>query len=69
VHFRHLRYPLVGDATYRLGERHGVAFPRQALHAAELTLVHPTTRQVVSWKSPLPRDIKRLLQTLRDDRA
>jgi 23S rRNA pseudouridine1911/1915/1917 synthase len=69
VHFRHLRYPLVGDATYRLGERHGVAFPRQALHAAELTLVHPTTRQVVSWKSALPRDIKRLLQTLRDDRA
>ena len=69
VHFRHLRYPLVGDATYRLGERHGVAFPRQALHAAELTLVHPMTRQVVSWKSPLPRDMKRLLQTLRDDRA
>jgi 23S rRNA pseudouridine1911/1915/1917 synthase len=69
VHFRHLRHPLVGDATYRLGARHGVAFPRQALHAAELTLVHPTTRQVVSWKCPLPRDIKRLLQTLRDDRA
>ena len=26
VHFRHLRYPLVGDATYRRGTPHGVAF-------------------------------------------
>jgi 23S rRNA pseudouridine1911/1915/1917 synthase len=69
VHFQHLRYPLVGDATYRRGTRHGVAFARQALHATELTLVHPTTREVMSWKSPLPRDMKRLVQTLRDDHA
>jgi 23S rRNA pseudouridine1911/1915/1917 synthase len=69
VHFQHLRHPLVGDATYRRGTRHGVDFPRQALHATELTLVHPTTGQVVSWKSPLPRDMKRLVQALRDDRA
>jgi 23S rRNA pseudouridine1911/1915/1917 synthase len=69
VHFQHLRHPLVGDATYRRGTRHGIAFPRQALHATQLTLVHPTTRAVVSWKSPLPRDMKRLVQSLRDDRA
>jgi 23S rRNA pseudouridine1911/1915/1917 synthase len=69
VHFQHLRHPLVGDATYRRGTRHGVAFPRQALHAAELALVHPATGETVSWKSPLPRDMKRLVQSLRDDRA
>jgi 23S rRNA pseudouridine1911/1915/1917 synthase len=69
VHFQHLRHPLVGDATYRRGTRHGVAFPRQALHAAELALVHPATGKTVSWKSPLPRDMKRLVQSLRDDRA
>ena len=33
VHFQHLRHPLVGDETYRRGTRHGIAFPRQALHA------------------------------------
>jgi len=66
VHFQHLRHPLVGDETYRRGTRHGIAFPRQALHAVELTLVHPETRKVVSWKSPLPRDMKRLVDTLRD---
>ena len=41
VHFQHIRHPLVGDAVYRRGTRHGLAFPRQALHAAELTLAHP----------------------------
>jgi 23S rRNA pseudouridine1911/1915/1917 synthase len=69
VHFQHLRHPLVGDATYRRGTRHGVAFARQALHATELTLVHPTTHEAMCWKSPLPRDMKRLVQTLRDDHA
>jgi len=67
VHFQHIRHPLVGDETYRRGTRHGIAFPRQALHAAELTLLHPHTHEVVSWKSPLPRDMKRLLDSLRAD--
>ena len=66
VHFQHIRHPLVGDNTYRRGTRHGIGFARQALHATELTLVHPKTREVASWRSPLPRDMKRLIETLRD---
>jgi 23S rRNA pseudouridine1911/1915/1917 synthase len=69
VHFQHLRHPLVGDSTYRRGSRHAIAFPRQALHAAELALVHPSSEKLMSWKSPLPRDMKRLIETLRRDRA
>ena len=61
VHFQHIRHPLVGDATYRRGTRHGMAFPRQALHAAELALLHPAhAASAMTWKSPLPRDMKRL---------
>jgi 23S rRNA pseudouridine1911/1915/1917 synthase len=67
VHFQHIRHPLVGDETYRRGTRHGIAFPRQALHAAELTLRHPGSRGIMSWKSPLPRDMKRLIESLRAD--
>jgi len=70
VHFQHIRHPLVGDTVYRRGTRHGLSFPRQALHAAELSLVHPTTNQVLTWKSALPRDMKKLVGQLRhDDRA
>jgi len=65
VHFQHLRHPLVGDPVYRRGTRHGIDFPRQALHAAELSLVHPVSGESVTWKSPLPRDFKRLVDSLR----
>ena len=66
VHLQHIRHPLVGDSVYRRGTRHGLTFPRQALHAAELTLVHPRTGQSMTWRAPLPKDMKRLLQQLRD---
>jgi 23S rRNA pseudouridine1911/1915/1917 synthase len=67
VHFQHIRHPLVGDEVYRRGTRHGIAFPRQALHAAELSLVHPSTRETLTWRSPVPRDMKRLIEQLRND--
>ena len=66
VHLQHIRHPLVGDSVYRRGTRHGLAFPRQALHAAELSLVHPRTGQTMTWRAPLPKDMKRLLQELKD---
>jgi len=67
VHFQHIRYPLVGDTVYRRGTRHGISFPRQALHATELSLVHPVSGQQMTWRSPLPRDMKRLVDALRRD--
>jgi 23S rRNA pseudouridine1911/1915/1917 synthase len=65
VHFQHIRHPLVGDTVYRRGTRHGIAFPRQALHAAELSLQHPQSGEPMTWRSPLPRDFKRLVDELR----
>jgi 23S rRNA pseudouridine1911/1915/1917 synthase len=67
VHFQHIRHPLVGDTVYRRGTRHGLAFERQALHAAELSLVHPGSGKTMTWRSPLPRDMQKLLKTLRED--
>jgi 23S rRNA pseudouridine1911/1915/1917 synthase len=65
VHFQHIRHPLVGDTVYRRGTRHGIAFSRQALHAAELSLQHPQSGEPMTWRSPLPRDFKRLVDELR----
>jgi 23S rRNA pseudouridine1911/1915/1917 synthase len=67
VHFQHIRHPLVGDTVYRRGTRHGLAFSRQALHAAELSLVHPQSGKVMTWRSPLPRDMQQLVEKLQDD--
>ncbi|HET7363678.1 MAG TPA: RluA family pseudouridine synthase [Burkholderiales bacterium] len=65
VHFQHIRHPLVGDTVYRRGTRHGIAFARQALHAAELSLRHPVSGEAMTWRAPLPRDFKRLVDELR----
>jgi 23S rRNA pseudouridine1911/1915/1917 synthase len=65
VHFQHLRHPLIGDETYRRGTRHGIAFPRQALHATELSLRHPRSGETMTWSAPLPRDMKKLIEELR----
>jgi 23S rRNA pseudouridine1911/1915/1917 synthase len=67
VHFQHIRHPLVGDNVYRRGTRHGTEFPRQALHATELSLVHPQTGKTMTWHAPLPADMKKLLERLQDD--
>jgi 23S rRNA pseudouridine1911/1915/1917 synthase len=65
VHFQHIRYPLIGDTVYRRGARSGPAFPRQALHAAALELIHPRSGKPMSWSVPLPADMKKLVATLR----
>jgi 23S rRNA pseudouridine1911/1915/1917 synthase len=43
------------------------AFPRQALHAWRLALVHPATGAEMSWESPLPADFSALLEACRHD--
>ncbi len=65
VHLQHLGHPLVGDPVYRRGAAARVVFERQALHARELSLVHPRSGKAMTWRAPVPRDIKRLLASLR----
>ena len=65
VHMQHIRHPLVGDTVYRRGTRHGLAFPRQALHAAELHLVHPRSGKPMRWRAELPADMASLIARLR----
>jgi 23S rRNA pseudouridine1911/1915/1917 synthase len=70
VHMASIGHPLVGDPVY--GKRKSAdpvldAFPRQALHAWRLALVHPATGAEMSWESPLPADFSALLEACRHD--
>jgi 23S rRNA pseudouridine1911/1915/1917 synthase len=68
VHLASIKHPLAGDATYgktRSGDARLDAFPRQALHAWRLALVHPVTGAEMAWESPLPADFAALLEELR----
>jgi 23S rRNA pseudouridine1911/1915/1917 synthase len=69
VHMQHIGHPLVGDSVYSASRRSHlkIPFPRQALHAERLGLIHPVTQEFMQWECPLPPDFASLLQALRDD--
>ena len=78
VHMAHCRHPLVGDPNYggRGGPPKGAgadlsaalqAFPRQALHAYQLSLTHPEHGESCLYEAPVPADMQGLLTALRDD--
>ncbi len=75
VHLSFIGHPLIADPIY--GGK--VYFPkkadkqltkalknfnRQTLHAKKLTLIHPISGELMSWKIPLPQDMQDLLQVL-----
>jgi 23S rRNA pseudouridine1911/1915/1917 synthase len=78
VHLAHVGFPLVGDALY--GKRLVLpkaatprlaatlrGFRRQALHAARLAFLHPTTGEPVEFRAPLPADLVDLIDALAED--
>jgi len=67
VHLSSIGHPLLGDATY--GKRGGVPFPRHALHAERLTLVHPRSGKTAEWHVDPPADLQELIAALRREDA
>ena len=81
VHLAHAGHPLVGDPVY-LRRTPAVArmlpaglrdslldFPRQALHAARLGFRHPASGELLSFQTPVPPDMRALLDQLEHDRT
>ncbi len=63
VHMNYIKYPLVGDPKYSYRHtRHDTQ--GQVLHAKELSLVHPTTNETMTFHAPLPNYFKELIQEL-----
>ncbi len=55
LHFSYLGAPIMGDELYGSASN---TIGRQALHAFSLTFPHPTLGKVITFKAPLPRDMK-----------
>jgi 23S rRNA pseudouridine1911/1915/1917 synthase len=62
-------FPLVGERLYTFGAKPPApgepTLGRQALHAARLSFIHPTTAKQVTVTAPLPEDMRRLIARLR----
>lgn len=76
VHLSHKHMPIVGDQVYGGRPRFPAGasetvrqtvqqFPRQALHATRLGLIHPTTGEFMQWEVPVPDDMATLFAVLR----
>lgn len=71
VHLESIGLPLIGDPTYRRGrpaahgpKAHWSRFPRQALHAWRLGLLHPQAGAPMQWSRPPPADLRELMTAL-----
>jgi 23S rRNA pseudouridine1911/1915/1917 synthase len=60
-------HTLVGEQRYVYGPQdiRFIDFPRQALHAWRLGIVHPSTARPMQFEAPLPEDMAALVQELR----
>lgn len=58
VHMKHIGHPLPGDFIYNPNNSH---INRQTLHSHKLSFVHPLTQEAMTFTSPLPLDMKMLL--------
>ncbi len=77
VHLAHAGWPVLGDPLYGSPQRVKalklpeelktklLAFPRQALHAAELGFVHPTTGKEMRFRAEMPGEMEELVGALK----
>ena len=58
VHFSAIEHPLLGDTLYGTASD---LINRQALHSNKIDLIHPITKEHLSFESLLPNDMKKLV--------
>jgi 23S rRNA pseudouridine1911/1915/1917 synthase len=79
VHMAHRGHPIVADKTYGSSKaaknikdtiirKAVLGMKRQALHASILGFIHPVTEDPMRFESPLPNDIKSLLEVIRGEK-
>lgn len=57
VHFAHIHCPLLGDELYGGAE---TLIKRQALHCGQLSFYHPFKKELMTFTSKFPDDIKKI---------
>ena len=67
VHLRSIGHPVVGDARYG-GARQSLPLDRPFLHAEALELAHPVSATPLRFESPLPADLRAVLDALEASR-
>ncbi len=64
VHMTSIGHPLLGDTVYGT-KKQPFSLQGQALHAKVLGFVHPSTKEYMEFKAPLPEHFLKLLEKLK----
>ena len=65
VHMDFIHHPIINDPLY--GQNNKINFKsNQLLHAFELTLIHPTTKQKMTFNCDLPEYFKQALEAIKE---
>lgn len=64
VHMAYIKHPLIGDEVYGRA-KNSLGIVGQALHAGELRLTHPVTKERMTFTAPLPEEFENALRKLR----
>lgn len=64
VHMASIGHPIIGDPLYGLKKDRFSEIGGQCLHAAELSLIHPTTTEALCFNAPLPAYFVDILEKL-----
>lgn len=65
VHLQYIKHQVVGDPVY--GPKKSIDTKGQALHAVELGFIHPTTKEFMMFKAPLPNEFENTLKFIREN--
>ena len=65
VHAKHLGHPVVGDLVYGF-KANKFNLKGQLLHAKELSFIHPTTNERVTFTAPIPAHFENVLKKLKE---
>ena len=64
VHAKHIGHPIVGDLVYGY-KNQKFKLSGQLLHAKNLSFIHPTTNELVSFNAPIPEHFTNILNKLK----
>ena len=67
VHLSYIGFPIVGDPDYGYRKKE-INIDRQALHAYVLGFIHPSSKEYIEFKAPLPKDMENLIQSLKKEK-
>jgi len=62
IQFKELGHPLVGESVYAFRKDFSLKFKRAALHAKRIEFIHPVTKKLLTFDSPMADDMNDFLK-------